>query len=47
MKKINSSKQLQKTIKVTNDYESDLKKANAKGYTFSKTLHEMINLKFI
>jgi len=44
METIKSARKLLSIIKVTNDYEKDLKKANAKGYTFSKVLHELINL---
>ncbi len=44
MKQINSGNKLTKIIKVTTNYKNDLKKAEAKGYTFSDTLHSLINL---
>ena len=44
MKTINRGKELMEKITVTNSYENDLKKAEAKGYTFGKTLHQMLTL---
>ncbi len=46
LSKINSSRELRNLISVTGNYAKDLKAAAAKGYTFSKTVHEIMNMNF-